>query len=231
MPFTDVSFSAEDIIARAESRLLKQFSSSIVLKSILAAMTTEIQALRDAATDVQSLRTPTKASGVNLEAIGRIVGQVRTVFDYGTLSWLTPDTAGYTPDTAMAWVTGSPVGTLELAGDGIYRNLIEAKVLRNFTQYGSIPEIQAAIETAYGIRVSFQFAADPMDINLVTAEAIPSHILTFLTESASNSSCDDIYYPPYPMTWRIVDTVSLNIISEDSMEFIIDEITSKIITI
>jgi hypothetical protein len=149
------------------------------------------------------------------------------------LNWFVGDSTDYSPDKSWAWVTGSPVGTLAKAGDSIYRNLLEFKVMRNFTQYGSIPEIEAAILTAFGVRVGFQFdSANPMDVKLLIPKSTPSYIKAFLSVCGSNNQADSVYYPPYPMTWRITDVLDLDdfVLTNELGEFLTDEFTGEYLT-
>lgn len=233
MAFDAVQFPAEDLTARASERTLRQFRSAAVLQAVLAALVSEIQLVRDAAMQVQQLRTPAAATGANEEAVGRIVGMSRVTFDYGRLNWFTPDDAAYAPDISTAWVTGAPLGTLQQVGDETYRSLIEAKVFRNFTQYGSLPEIQQAIETAYRVKAAFQLQANPMDVYIILPRTTPTHVRSFLTTALSNNTADSIYFPPYPMTWRITGTLDLEdlVLTDDAGEVLIDSKTGRLLTI
>lgn len=208
MNFTKVTIPQQDMQARAVSRTLLQFRNKPVFQAVLAAFISEVQALVDAAIAVMQQRTPSDATGENLEVIGRIVGLIKTAFDYGNLQWFTPDTYGHPPDFSLAWVKNAPIGTIMVPDDGMYRQMIEFKVLRNFIQYGSIPEIQTAIYTAFGIHASFQAVPGaPMDWYLIVPKATPKHIKNFLSNESSNDFVDNTYMPPYPMTWKIVGII------------------------
>lgn len=210
MSFIKYTFPTIDAQSRAVSRTLLQFRDKVVFQSVLAAFISQIQELIDAITDVMRYRTPAEASGVNLEIIGDIVGCLKVAFDYGRLNWFTPDNANYTPDASNAWVENSPIGTTMIPDDGLYRKMIEFKVFRNFTKYGSIPEIQNAIYTAFGVNVSFQAVdGSPMDWNIIISKNTPQYIQNFLTTASSNDQVTDVYWPPYPMTWRITGILYL----------------------
>lgn len=209
MSFNLINYLKPDLDARSVERTLLEFRESPVFQSLLAALMTEVDALNAAIEQVVNLRTPALATGENEEVIGRIVGMERITFDYGYLNWFTPDNTSYPPDLTMAWVDGAPLGVLQQVGDESYRSLIEAKIFRNFTQYGSIPELQVAIETAYGVKSGFLFTTTPMDVNIILPKATPNHIKSFVTGNYSNRTAEDIYFPPYAMTWRINGIVDL----------------------
>lgn len=210
MSFTKYTYTTDDMQARAVSRTLLQFRKKAVFQSVLSAFISEIQALIEAVNDVMRYRTAAEASGVNLEVIGVIVGCLKTAFDYGRLNWFTPDNNSYPPDSSPAWVENSPIGDKMMPDDGLYRQMIEFKVMRNFTRYGSIPEIQNAINAAFGVLVSFQAVdGSPMDWNIIISKNTPQHIQNFLTTPSSNDQVADVYWPPYPMTWRITGILYL----------------------
>lgn len=210
MSFPTIAFDNQDMGGRAVSRTLLQFRKAPVFQALLAAMVSEIQVFSDAAVDVMKLRTPAEATGYNLEVIGDIVGCLRTLFDYGRLNWFSPDTVGYPPDSSFAWVKNAPIGVLQSPDDGLYRQMIEFKVLRNFTRYASIPEIQEAMYTAFGVHISFQAVVDSdMDWYLIISRNTPQHIQNFLTHISSNEFSENIYMVPYPISWRIVGILYL----------------------
>jgi hypothetical protein len=232
MSFDHVTFPAVDAALRMKERTLLQFRRAEVFQAVLRAMAVELQTLLDAIKTTQEKRTCSEAIGESLEALGRIVGMTRVIFDYGYYNWFTPDEVDYPPDISMAWVTGSALGELQPVDDGTFRNLLEFKIFRNFSQYGSIPEIETAILLAFGVRVGFQFADDPMDVYIVLPDVTPHHIVQFLTQLKYNQQVEGIYYPPYPMTWRILGTRSLDsfVLTTDDGEFLETD-TGEYITI
>lgn len=209
MQFAEVIVPPVDIQTRAAGRLLWQFRRSPVLLSILCAVCAEIQEFINACIAVQQMRMPANARGVNLDATGRIVGQDRTLIDYSEIIWLKADTANQGVDQAPAWVDGGPLYNSAQANDDLYRILIQAKVYKNFTKYGSLPEIQEAALEAFGINVSFQRAGGPMEATLLVPSTIPLYVLGFLTQETTDAHADSQYLPPYPAGMRIKNTMLL----------------------
>ena len=210
MQFTEVPISAIDAQARAAGRLLWEFQSSPFLLSVLHALVSEIQTFIDACVQVQQLRMPADATGVNLDAIGRIVGQDRVLIDYSEINWFEADTINCGVDQSPVWCNGAPLYNLGSANDTLYRILIQAKVYRNFIQYGSIPEIQEAVSEAFGVPVSFQqYAGGPMDLVLIVPDTIPLYVLGFLTRQLDTIRADAEYMPPYPATARVCGVMFL----------------------
>lgn len=201
----NIDIDAIDLQARAAGRLLWQFRRSPVLLSILHALVEEIQAAIDMLLDMQRLRMPEAATGENLDAIGRIVGQDRILIDYSERVWMRPDTANQGPDIAPVWTSGAPRYQSAAADDWLYRILIKAKIYRNFCRYGSILEIQSAALRAFGVNVSLQDSST----TLLVQSDIALHILGFLTEERTDSRMDSYFLPPYPATMRIDKTMFL----------------------
>jgi hypothetical protein len=191
-----------DPINRAVSRLLEQFQHSEVLIRVLNAFTDEIKALRDAAIDVQNLRLLEPAVGVELDALGRIVGQTRTITSFTTQEWFTWDDDTLVVEFHPFWVLNAPLGEGTIANDYWYKQLIAAKITRNSCQSGSIPEIQRVVQEAYGIAVGIEWVA-PMKVNIITPEGTPSYVIDFLSSFVSGDYADDVPNPPYPATLEI----------------------------
>lgn len=201
-PFVSVSQPLIDLQVRAFSRMLLQFHNSPVLIDVLMAFISELTALQRAIIDVINLRGCADAVGVNLDALGRIVGQDRTLLDYSEMEWMTPDDAALNTDMAPAWVTGAAVGGTALADDMLYRQLIAARIARNFTVFGSVPEIQDVIKTAFGVDVSFE-VVNPMEVDLIVSEYAPYWIVNFIIRTLNDPHIEGVYFSPFPATLRI----------------------------
>jgi len=199
MSFQEVVVSRENMVDRMKSRMLDYFRKAPVEMAIIEGFASEIQALMTAIQDVQDLRTPAKAGGVNLDALGRIVGQDRILMDYSLIAWFAPDVDGQGPDQAPIWVTGAPLTESLLVDDIWYRLFIEAKIFRNHTKYGSIPEIQQAAKMAFNIDISF-IRTGPMQVFLVIPRYFPLYVFNLLKIGMDPSSEINNLLLPYPMT-------------------------------
>lgn len=195
MTFDPVEFKKTEIIQRMISRLLLQFHHAPVLIELLSAFGEEIQLLLNAIEQVVVERSPMNAVGEQLEALGRIVGQLRIVIDLEKIIWFTPDVIGFSPDIAPAWVPGVPTSGSLIADDTTYRQLIEAKIFRNFAKYGSVPENQRVALLAFGVNISY-ILVGPMAVDIIILENTTSTIVDLLSRTSSNSQGAIMPYPP-----------------------------------
>lgn len=204
MKFINVDVDDQDLQVRAAGRMLKQFSKAPVLLAVLWALVSEIQALSDEIIDVIRQRMPNAAKGENLNAIGRIVGQDRILVDYAEIAYFRPDTNIATVDRAPVWTFNAPLYDYGEAGDPLYRQLIQAKVSRNFAQYGSTPEIQSCIYEAFDTKVSLQkYNGIPFEATVLIQNGALSHVIGFVTKATNEVRADSVYLPPYPSTLRV----------------------------
>lgn len=152
VPEIDYSGFAKDLLDEGHKRLLWQFRNSDNICEILTIIFSEIQILFDAIIDDLDKRQLAKATGEQLNVIGRIVGQDRIVVSASTQFFGWDDTPNALPwaerigDQVIGggrWKEiGEPTtGTKELT-DGEYRRFIIAKILRNNMQYASACELQ-----------------------------------------------------------------------------------------
>ena len=140
--FDDITFNLKEI---SESRILSQYSQSPLYKLLLGAITSEVQELSDAITDLIKYRTISYAEGKNLDVIGRIVGINRQNYNYDSDYWFKPDDPGVSPDNGHWWVQNSPVAVIEDMDDTTFRKWIWMKVLMNHNLFSSKPEIEREI--------------------------------------------------------------------------------------
>lgn len=198
MSFDPIAYEKIKIEKRMLSRLLLQFQDGPVLKDILNAFGFEIQQLLDAGEGVVVERSPLDALGEQLEGLGRIVGQPRIVVDYAEVTWFSPDVAGLGPDVAPAWVEGVETAGKLLADDPTYRQLIEAKIYRNFAKYASVPENQQVALLAFGVDVSYKLTG-PMSVDVFIPPNTPQTIINILADVLSGGE-NGISIMPYPPT-------------------------------
>jgi len=140
--FEDITFDLKKI---SESRILSQYSKSPLFKLLLGALTSEVQELSTAITELIKGRTIANAQGKNLDSIGNIVGFQRTSLNFDTAFWFAPDEAGSSPDNGHWWVQNSPQAIDEIMDDETYRKWIWMKVLKNHNLFSSKPEIENSI--------------------------------------------------------------------------------------
>ena len=209
MVFDPIEAETIDATERAIQRLLTQFRDSPVLIDILVAISTEVQELLDAIKGTIELRGPGSATGVQQDALGRIVGQSRHLGTRYNDQWFTPDLSLLGADFGKAWVPGVEFQSNPAADDVAYPFLIEGKVARNFTKYGSVPEIQEAIKISFDIDISF-VTVGPMEVVGLVQDDTPFDILELLRAVTNTTRADSIYFMPTPQTVRIVDVFILS---------------------
>ncbi len=198
MTFDPVVLKKIEIEQRMVSRLLLQFQHAPVLIDILNVFGSELQFLLDTVDSVVVDRSPLESLGVQLEGIGRIVGQPRIVIDYEEVAWFSPDISELSCDIAPAWAEGAEVAGKLLANDAEYRRLIEAKVYRNFAQYGSVLENQHVALVAFGVDVSY-ILTGPMSVDVLITGNTTSTIINILADTFSGNVVGGSIMP-YPPT-------------------------------
>lgn len=206
MAFEVIEITKIDAVERAFSRILLSFRKSPVFLNVLAAFVSEVQNLLNAAEDVIELRSPAQAEWAQLDAIGRIVGQSRFLANFDSEPWFTPDASSRGADTGIAWVTGATLGGNVEASDAVFRQLIEGKIIRNFAVYGSVPEIQEAVLSAYGTQISF-VRTGPMIVQGIVPDGTSLDIINLLEQTLTQVNADSVYYMPIPATTSISNIV------------------------
>lgn len=193
--FAPINYQPIDLQQRAFSRMLLQFRDSPVLLSLLWGFVSELQNLSDAIAGVINGRDPSKATGYNMDAIGRIVGQPRVILTASGTDWFVPDTNGQGADQGKAWVLNAPEGATSLANDGATRSMIEAKIEKNFVNYGSAPEISAMILKAFGMRSSIITSAAGQ-VNIYIENSASTTTINALSTYKTDNTVDNAYLLP-----------------------------------
>lgn len=219
MAFPEIIVPHVDAVSRMESRTLLQFRRAQVFLQVLAAFAQELQALQDACEAVIQERTVAQAVGEQLETLGRIVGQPRGVASYDDTIWFVPDVNSV--DQTRQWVPGGLYLGQFVADDATYRQFIESRIYRNFSKYGSIPEIQRAFTTAYGFTISF-VRMGPMTVEAVIPDTANEIAKAAVLNFFSDEHADFKSVLPIPATVHInaIYTVSeYNIFAASSNRF------------
>jgi hypothetical protein len=170
-----------------------------VLQGVLNAISLEVQALSDAINDVIKFRTLPHATGVNLQALGVIVGQNLVIYSVNTLN-LYQETGlnfinedGFTP-----WLADIQAPTT-VVGDDEYRMLILLKTWRNANLQASIPELADAIFNLAGSKVIFN-RSGLMSVDVIVPTDIDTESKNYIIQRVISPQADDSYLLPYPAT-------------------------------
>lgn len=199
LKFDDITFDLKKI---SESRILSQYSQSPLLKLLLGALTSEVQELSDALTDLVKYRTIAYGKGKVLDVIGRIVGCDRTTLNYGSSYWFAPDEDGVQPDNGHWWVKNSPQATIEEMDDDTYRKWIWMKILKNHNKFSSKPEIENQILEGLGETVGIQ-RTGMITQDLYVTTAISTSNKALLSYFVNTTLTDNQYKFAYPATTSI----------------------------
>jgi hypothetical protein len=160
-PVPEIDFGLDkSLVSEGQNRLLWQFRESDNLCQLLQVYLDQVQDLWEATINALDVRQIAKASGVQLDVIGELVGQQRlvTAFDIAYFGWSDVP-------LAIGWaelVDGEPVGGgrwLELGEDptGVreledpeYRLFIIAKIFKNHLEFCSPCELADIANTVLG---------------------------------------------------------------------------------
>lgn len=206
----DIDFSQYKVeqLVRSRSRMLWEFGNSPVLDQLVQAISFEIQDLHDANFNTIEQRSLAKAAGVQLDTIGRIVGQERVLFNASIKVWFGTDANNAeiaNPDSifANAFVEGADLTGDLPADDTQYRALIIAKIFKNHVQGGALPAVLYFIRLLLNIDVSFTKLGN-LDLRLLVAAGTPSNIIeTILQFVAEERGAESRYLIPLPTGDRI----------------------------
>lgn len=193
-----------DLQKRAESRMLSQFYNSNVLKLLLQVFTSEIQELSDAVYELIRQRSVGYAKGENLNAIGRIVGRDRTIYNYSAAFWFAPDENDVQPDNGNWWVQNAQQAVSEQMDDDTYRKWVWMKILENHNLFSSTPELENAIKDGIGETVGIQ-RTGMMEAEILTSPTISLTNKALLTYNKDTELTENEYLFAYPATTSIAE--------------------------
>jgi hypothetical protein len=196
-----------DFRALAESRLISRFKNKPNLLALIYAIADEWQECYDSILALLEQRTIYASNNYYLDALGRIVGQIREnlQLDFIGDMFFTPDHDGLGADRGLAYVVGGRGGVQSIpVNDLTYKNEIIGRVMSNINQTSSIPELQRAIKEAIGIDVSFRnVAGEPFCVDVVYHGTLTAFQRGFLTLTHGQEFAEGMYFCPYPATLRI----------------------------
>ena len=157
----------------AKDRLLDQYKNSTNLINYIDALLSPAQELEDVINDLLILRWIDSASGYNLDVLGEIVGQPRTVYNAASLLFFGFNTAvnsgtyGDETDPAVGErfrAEGEEVTGKIIFSDPEYRILIKGKILSNRTDC-TVNNIENISYLLFGARTRAQVLA-PMQVKI-----------------------------------------------------------------
>lgn len=137
-----VPFNEQDFVSDARERVTEQFTNKEVFDRYLRLILKELSNAQSTIKDLIQKRSIDEASGWQLDVIGRIVGQPRTLINldvykyFAFLGYTNGETYGdlYDPSVGGSFYSsGSPIGGNYTLEDSVYRIFIKSKILKNKT--------------------------------------------------------------------------------------------------
>ncbi len=181
-------------------RLLSQFQQSVDgIQQFIKASTNQAQVLNDAEVSVMVGRTVEQAEGVQLDIIGRIVGQPRPLQAGAPLQYFQYDsTPPQAWDAESPWfVTNAPLTTVSAVPDVIYRRFIIGKIFRNHIFYCSKPEIMQFIRLTFSVESSIiDTPGEPFSIDIEVEDTIDPLFIPWLSAFRTDSQVQFEYFLP-----------------------------------
>lgn len=137
-----VPFNEQNFLEDARGKVTEQFVGKEVIDRYLRLMLQELSNAQGVIKDLLQKRSIDEASGWQLDVIGRIVGQPRTLINldvykfFAFIGYPNGETYGdaYDPSVGGTFYTaGAPVGGNYTLEDNVYRIFIKSKILKNQT--------------------------------------------------------------------------------------------------
>lgn len=203
----EISFEVrQPLVISALEKLPGQYLKSCALRQFVSAFVGAAEELFTATLAMQKERTLYNASGENLDALGRIVGEPRAPYRYSEIRWFAFDRMGQPWDSTPWWCRKAPLAEFIPASDTDYRNTILARIIANHTLVSSIPELEGLLELLVGQWISFE-KIGPMKVRPIIPATISTTNLYILVTCVSTRRVDDKYVVPYPATLNLTDDV------------------------
>lgn len=189
-----------DTATLACERLLAQFDQSVDgIQRFIKAITNQTQVLNDAEVSVMLGRTVEQAEGVQLDIIGRIVGQPRPLQPGQPIQYFQWDsTPPQAWDAESPWFAqGAPLTVLDGIPDTLYRRFIIGKIYRNHIFYCSKPEIMQFIWLTFSVKSSIiDTPGEPFAIDVEVEDTIDPLFVPWLTAFRTDSQVQFEYFLP-----------------------------------
>lgn len=137
------TFTSVDYLAQGRDRVGEQFKNKAVFDAYLKLAMDALNDLQDVYKELMQFRSIDTASGIQLDLIGEIVGQPRTLVNYNALPFfgfdgaVAAETFGSSTDNTLGGVwrsSGQVDGTAFTVDDETYRFIIKCRIIANTTR-------------------------------------------------------------------------------------------------
>ena len=208
MAFVKVDFSKEhrDLVKQGLEQILSQYKNSCVLLRFFEAFLQEVQVLFDAIHAARAGRQLATATDYNLDALGRIVGALRTSIYYEMLTWLYTETPHRITDETPVWVKNGALIAPGYMLDEQFRKYIWYKILKNKLLTGSVVEVTEDIKLLFGVDISFD-KIDPYTVELYVQSNVSDVQLLQLIQFIDTMQADRTSIFPWPVTLSFSPTI------------------------
>ena len=137
------TFTSVDYLSQGRDRVGEQFKNKAVFDAYLKLAMDALNEVQDVYKELMQFRSIDTATGVQLDLIGEIVGQPRTLINYNALPFFgfdgasAAETFGSSTDATLGglWrASGQAEGTSSTVDDETYRFLIKCRIIANTTR-------------------------------------------------------------------------------------------------
>ena len=137
------TFTSVDYLSQGRDRVGEQFKNKAVFDAYLKLAMDTLNEVQDVYKELMQFRSIDTASGIQLDLIGEIVGQPRTLVNYNALPFfgfdgaVAAETFGSSTDNTLGGVwrnSGQVDGTAFTVDDETYRFIIKCRIIANTTR-------------------------------------------------------------------------------------------------
>lgn len=198
-----------DLLELACQRLLGKYNQSTsALQPMIEALATQTQDWNDITQTVFDGRDLDTAVGIQLDLLGKIIGQERPTVDGDDIPYFTWDTETISEewDGSAGWfATNAPTAGLTPVSDGVYRQFLKGKVFKNHVSGGSIPEMMEFIKLTLDVDATIRYSdTEPLAYYVIVPSEVSDVYIKFLLGKTDNSFVENSYNIPTPMATRLI---------------------------
>lgn len=191
-----------DLLTLACERLISQFNPSVKgIQPYLNALVQQTQDWNDITQSVFIGRYLDTAVGIQLDKIGRLIGQSRPLISGTEILYFQWDgtSGGATGwDGLAGWfVTNAPVTGVVPMNDAGYRFFIKGKIFKNQVTGASVPEIIQFLKLTFNLDASvFMNMGEIMSITIAVPIGTPALFVNFMLSFTTDDVIEKDYFVP-----------------------------------
>lgn len=198
----DFSKEEKDLTQEALQLLVSRLYTSCTLRKFIGVLIGQVQELYDELIEMQRQRCLYYAKGEQLDAIGRIVGQRRSPFEYSEDYYFWWDRAGQGFDQAPWYTDNAPMGSNVTETDPRYMESITYRIVKNHTLVASIPELNNLFSAMLGFTPSY-IKLGPYECEIAVPNSVSVTNLYRISVPYNTLQVDHDYDIAYPATFNL----------------------------